>query len=118
VTSTGHPQAFFRRAIAAGNLIAAEAGARELGQLTLEDALDLTLLIARRDPRRYPRAARRWLERFVVETEAPVEIVQLAAAALSAGPPHGENQLRALTQWQERGVGVPTRPLPDSAGSP
>ena len=79
----------------------AEAAARELGQLTLGDALDLTLLIAEKDARRYPRAARRWLERFVVETQAPVELVQLAAAALSA-PAHGENQLRALIDRTSR----------------
>jgi hypothetical protein len=32
-----------------------------------------------------------------VETKAPVEIVQLAAAALTA-PAHGANQLRALSE--------------------
>ncbi len=93
--NAGSASAVFARSIHARNLIAAEAAARELGQLSLADALDLTLLIAEKDPRRYPRAARRWLERYVVETRAPVELVQLAAAALSA-PAHGGNQLRAL----------------------
>jgi hypothetical protein len=76
-------------------LLVAEAVARELGQLTLADALDLTLLSAEKDARRYPRAARRWLERFVVETRAPVELVELAAAALSARR-MGRISLRAL----------------------
>jgi hypothetical protein len=39
VTSEGHPRARFQRAIKAGNLVAAEAAAREISDLTLEDAL-------------------------------------------------------------------------------
>jgi hypothetical protein len=39
VTSQGHPWAIFKRAIQNGNLVVAEASARELGRLTLEEAL-------------------------------------------------------------------------------
>jgi hypothetical protein len=39
-------------------VIAAVAAARELPQLSLLDALELTLLVARKDPRRHPRTAR------------------------------------------------------------
>lgn len=42
-------------------MVAALAAARELPQLSLEDALELTLLVARKDPRRHPRVAPRWL---------------------------------------------------------
>ncbi len=101
MNNAGSAHAVFARSIHTRNVIAAEAAARELGHLSLADALDLTLLIGEKDPRRYPRAARRWLERFVVETQAPLELVQLAAAALSA-PAHGENQLRALIDRTSR----------------
>jgi hypothetical protein len=40
-------------------VVAAVAAARELPQLSLEDALELTLLVARKDPRRHPRVAAR-----------------------------------------------------------
>jgi hypothetical protein len=40
-------------------VVAALAAARELPQLSLEDALELTLLVARKDPRRHPRVAAR-----------------------------------------------------------
>lgn len=40
----GHPYAHFRRAVASGNLLIAEAAARELQQLNLADALELCLL--------------------------------------------------------------------------
>jgi hypothetical protein len=43
---------------------AAVAAARELPQLGLSDALELTLLVARKDPRRHPRVAARWLLRY------------------------------------------------------
>jgi hypothetical protein len=36
-----------------------------LPPLSLEDALDLTILIARKDPRRHPRVAARWLLRYL-----------------------------------------------------
>jgi hypothetical protein len=38
-----------------GNLLVAEATARELPRISLAEALELTLLIARKDPRRHPR---------------------------------------------------------------
>jgi hypothetical protein len=40
-------------------------GDRELPQLNLTDALDLTMLIARKDPRRHPRVAAPWLLRYL-----------------------------------------------------
>ena len=46
------------------------AAARELPQLSLEDALELTLLVARKDPRRHPRVAARWLLRYLEDDPA------------------------------------------------
>jgi hypothetical protein len=62
MTAQGHPRAIFARAIERGNLVAAEAAAREV-RLTLEEALSLLFLYAERDPVRYERkrAALRWL---------------------------------------------------------
>jgi hypothetical protein len=51
-TSQGHARTVFRRALDKGNLVVAEATAKELPPLNLIDALDLTMLIARKGPRR------------------------------------------------------------------
>jgi hypothetical protein len=44
VTAQGHPRAIFKRAIERGNLVVAEMAAREVGQLSLEEALRLVVL--------------------------------------------------------------------------
>jgi hypothetical protein len=68
MTSEGTVYGRFRRALQHGNLLVAEAAAREIGRVTLVDALALLVLIAEKDPRRYPRAAARWLGRWLEET--------------------------------------------------
>jgi hypothetical protein len=50
LTAQGHPRAIFSRAIERGNLVIAEATAREIGGLTLEEALRLLFLYAEHDP--------------------------------------------------------------------
>jgi hypothetical protein len=45
--------------------LVAEATAKELPPLNLTDALELKMLIARKDPRRHPRVAARWLLRYL-----------------------------------------------------
>jgi hypothetical protein len=57
LTSQGHARTVFRRALERGNLLVAEATAKEIGRISLAEALELTLLIARKDPRRHPRVA-------------------------------------------------------------
>jgi hypothetical protein len=69
VDLAGHPYTIFRRALERGNLMGAEATAKQLPQLGLADALELTLLIARKDPRRHPRVAARWLLRYLEEDD-------------------------------------------------
>src|SRR5213078_2605590 len=64
--------------------------AREMGGLSLAEALSLCELLAKADPARYERAALRWLERLIAERLPPVAEVALAASALaelSARPP-------------------------------
>jgi len=63
------------------------AAARELPQLSLLDALELTMLIARKDPNRYPRVAARWLRRLLEEHPGlSIEEAALAASCLVALP--------------------------------
>jgi hypothetical protein len=70
LTAQGHPRAIFSRAIEHGNLVAAESAAREVGRLTLEEALRLLFLYAEHDPIKFERAALRWLARYVTEGKA------------------------------------------------
>jgi hypothetical protein len=85
VTSEGSAHGWFQRAIEARNVIAAEAAARELGQLTLQDALLLVGLYADKDARRFERAAIRWHARLEQEARAlRLAEAQVALAALAA----------------------------------
>jgi hypothetical protein len=90
------------------------AAARDLPQLSLLDALDLTMLVARKDPARYPRVAARWLLRYLDEdSQATIEEVALATSALIALPGIGYREAaqtlqamaeRATRRRRERGV--------------
>ena len=67
--------------------MAAVAAAHDLPQLSLVDALDLTMLVARKDPARHPRVAARWLSRYLEEQPgATIEDAALAASCLIALP--------------------------------
>jgi hypothetical protein len=83
MTSQGSPHGRFQRAIVRRHLLAAEMAAREMGSLSLLDALALCELMAMVEPARYEHAALRWLERFMDERLPPLTEVALAAAALA-----------------------------------
>jgi hypothetical protein len=84
-TSQGRPYSIFCRALEHGNLLVAEATAKELPPLNLTDALELTMLIARKDPRRHPRVAARWLLRYLEDCdEATIDEAAMVAACLAA----------------------------------
>src|SRR5262245_50452354 len=83
MTSQGTAHGRFQRAIAARNVLNAETAAWEMGGLSLADALSLCELLAASDPKRYERAALRWLQRFVDERLPPLTEVALAASALA-----------------------------------
>ena len=97
------------------NVVAALAAARELPKLSLIDALELTLLVARKDARRHQRVAARWLLRYLEEDPAAtVEEAALAASSLialtGAGYQEAVQTLRAMAEratrrQRERGVG-------------
>src|SRR6188508_2878785 len=83
MTSQGTAHGRFQRAIHARNAQAAEMAAREMGGLSLGDALALCELLAATDPKRYERAALRWLQRFIDERLPPLAAVALATSALA-----------------------------------
>jgi len=83
-TSQGRPYTIFRRALERKNLLVAEATAKELPPLNLTDALELTMLIARKDPRRHPRVAARWLLRYLEECDEAT--IDEAAMSRPASP--------------------------------
>ena len=66
MTSQGRAHGRFQRAIRDRHLRRASMAARELGTVSLADALALTLLTAELADDRWPRAAARWLGRFIV----------------------------------------------------
>ena len=90
------------------------AAAKDLPQLSLGDALDLTMLVARKDPRRHDRVAARWLLRLLEEDPAlTIHEAALAASSLTALPGAGYAQaattLKAMAETasrrrRERGV--------------
>jgi hypothetical protein len=83
LTAQGHPRAIFRRAIERGNVVVAEAIAREIG-LSLEEALQLVLLYAAYEPAKLEGAALRWFARYLDEGKAVSLLkAQLALSALA-----------------------------------
>jgi hypothetical protein len=86
----------------------AEATARELGRISLEEALALTALVAEKEPERRSRFAVRWLRRLLAEDESlTIEEAAMAGSCLSAlgGPSHEEayGMLAAMAEranWQ------------------
>jgi hypothetical protein len=83
MTSQGTAHGRFQRAIHRRHVQAAEMAAREMGGLSLSDALSLCELLANVDPARYERAALRWMQRFIDERLPPLTEVALAASALA-----------------------------------
>jgi len=79
------------------------AAAKDLPQLSLVDALKLTVLVARKEPRRHARVASRWLLRYLEEDPHPaMDEAALAASSLAAltGVAHQEaaQTLRAMAE--------------------
>jgi hypothetical protein len=85
LTAHGHPRAIFTRAIERGNLLVAETVAREIGQISLGEALDIVALIAFKDPRRHGRAGARWVRRYLEERpDAGLDDLAFAVGCLAA----------------------------------
>jgi hypothetical protein len=78
MTSQGSAHGRFQTRLQRRNVQAAEMAAPEMGGLSLADALSLCELLAATDPKRYERAALRWLQRFIDERLPPLKEVALA----------------------------------------
>ncbi len=104
MAAQGHPRAIFKRAIERGNLVVAEATAREIGRLSLEEALSVVLLYSEHDPIKFERAALRWLARYVTEGKAvsllKAQLALSAPAELRAG--EREAAAKLLTELTRR----------------
>jgi hypothetical protein len=99
MTAQGHPRAIFKRAIEHGNLLVAETILRsEIPRASLGDLLELTALIALKDPKRHARVAARWLQRWLdARDDATIyEVVFVASLLQSLGGPHHARALVAL----------------------
>jgi hypothetical protein len=83
VTSEGHPGARFQRALAAGNLTAAEQASFELPFIPLADARGLVELYAEKGDRKFERAALKYLTRYLAEAEPTLADVAQVAALLA-----------------------------------
>jgi hypothetical protein len=100
MTSQGTAHGRFTRAIAQRNLWAAESSLRELGQVSLEDALSYLDLLSEQKPEKLERAAVRWHGRL--ETEATFltlgesQLALAALASLCAGEREAVQVLRRL----------------------
>src|SRR5262249_14038553 len=79
LTAQGHPRSIFKRAIECGNVVVAEATAREFA-LTLEEALQLVVLYAAYEPAAVERAALQWFVRYVEEGKG-VSLLRAQCAA-------------------------------------
>jgi len=87
LTSEGHPYAVLQRALSNGNLWVAEAVARELPKVSLEDALRLVHLYAQKESPKYERAAMRWLEGYLAESSPRLKDLSEVAASSQRGTP-------------------------------
>jgi hypothetical protein len=107
MTSQGSAHGRFARAIRNRNLLNAEIAAREIGELSLSDALAFCLLLADAEPPRFDRAIARWHARFVLEAQGIT--ADEAALALFAA--------KSLSGLKTRRLAVQTlRGLADSYG--
>ncbi len=84
MTSQGTASGRFQRALARRSVFQAEMAAREMGQVSLQNALELVLLYAEDEPAKFDRAATRWLERLTSERALTPVAAAFAAASLAA----------------------------------
>jgi hypothetical protein len=100
LTSQGSAHGRFTHAIQQRNLWAAESSLRELGTISLEDALGYLDLLAEIKPEKLERAAVRWHGRLETEetflTLAESQLALAALASLCAGERSAIEILRPL----------------------
>ena len=84
MTSQGSAHGRFQRAIKRRHLRATEMAAKEMGQLSLIDALTLVACYARTGSPKFDKAAVRWLARLAEERDTTLCDIRLTANALEA----------------------------------
>jgi hypothetical protein len=103
LTSQGSAHGRFTRAIKQRNVFTAEIAMRELGSLSVDDALDYVDLLAEAKPAKLEHAAIRWHGRLELEasvlTLGESQLALLALASLCAGEREGVVLLR---RWLRR----------------
>lgn len=97
--ASGSTHGAFQHAVERGNVLLALNLARELGTVSLEDALALTAMLARVGDARYQPAALRWLARYADERRPSVERFAAASALVAALPDeHAAQALQRLVR--------------------
>ena len=113
MTSQGSAQARLARFIRSGQVFHADMAARELGNLSLSEALSLCLLCEAEGDPRFERAFQRWRRRVVREKalrHEQVELLSAPAGALGTSfRPIALDTLMAACRWL--GMPAPTLPL-------
>jgi hypothetical protein len=108
VTSQGSAHGRFTRAIQQRNLWAAESSLRELGSVSLEDALGYLDLLTEQKPEKLERAAVRWHGRLEMEatflTLAEAQLALAALASLCAGEREAVQVLKRLLRRVRPGL--------------
>src|SRR3954467_8700916 len=114
MTSQGSAHGRFTRAVAARNLFQVEVALRELGGVSLLDALDYLDLLAELKPAKVEQAALRWHGRLELEAStlsmAESQLALAALAGLCAGQRDAIQLLRRLLRRGKPPLALETRP--------
>jgi hypothetical protein len=102
VIAQGSAYMRFRRALDRENVTEALSAASELGFVGLAEALELTLLLADKEPEKYDRAAARWHVRFLQEVPNVDLRESQAVLALLAAIPSNRLAATALADLLSR----------------
>ena len=91
----GSPHANFRRSLETRNLSLVLMAATELRHIQIDDALEILVLMAEADDRRFDRAAARWVGRLITEQRLGLADARWALALVERLPA-GAASLRRL----------------------
>jgi hypothetical protein len=113
VSSEASPYGRLRRALDQRNTLAALSAAAELPTVALTDALELLLLLADGDERRFRRAALRWASRYMREVPEvePAEAQAVLGLVVMLGGKRRVQAAHALAQLLDRRNQLPAARL-------
>lgn len=97
--AAGSTHGAFARALERDNVQVALNLAKELGALSLDDALDLTAMLAHAGDSRFERAAVRWIGKVAEERELSLKLLAAAVQLVASLPDvDAHRSLRALVR--------------------